>query len=211
MDPNQHQQQQQDHENLLVSLDSDGWLEDDELYDHEPVTVACASRHTMQYLSPRRAWTRNPHHHLPPPPPFGVTTYESAKQLMANSRGKNPTTPYAVMFAGGLCGILTTSLIYAIDVAKTLYQKALLGAGSGHATRPPISFFQTGSYRGLAVSVVRSCLLNMIFFCNFEWLGLAGSSSMLATLPLPRYATPTYPLTPQPFPTTHFLMSWFLC
>ncbi|RMY48755.1 hypothetical protein D0865_07901 [Hortaea werneckii] len=96
------------------------------------------------------------------------TTYESAKQLMANSRGKNPTTPYAVMFAGGLCGILTTSLIYPIDVAKTLYQKALLGAGSGHATRPPISFFQSGSYRGLAVSVVRSCLLNMIFFSNFE-------------------------------------------
>ncbi|RMY62806.1 hypothetical protein D0863_10822 [Hortaea werneckii] len=96
------------------------------------------------------------------------TTYESAKQLMANSRGKNPTTPYAVMFAGGLCGILTTSLIYPIDVAKTLYQKALLSAGSGHATRPPISFFQAGSYRGLAVSVVRSCLLNMIFFSNFE-------------------------------------------
>ncbi|RMX78391.1 hypothetical protein D0869_09130 [Hortaea werneckii] len=96
------------------------------------------------------------------------TTYESAKQLMANSRGKNPTTPYAVMFAGGLCGILTTTLIYPIDVAKTLYQKALLGAGSGHATRPPISFFQSGSYRGLAVSVVRSCLLNMIFFSNFE-------------------------------------------
>merc|ERR1711939_441518 len=96
------------------------------------------------------------------------TTYESAKQLMANSRGKNPTTPYAVMFAGGLCGIVSWACIYPIDVAKTLYQKALLSAGSGHATRPPISFFQAGSYRGLAVSVVRSCLLNMIFFSNFE-------------------------------------------
>ncbi|RMZ00535.1 hypothetical protein D0864_03704 [Hortaea werneckii] len=91
------------------------------------------------------------------------TTYESAKQLMANSRGKNPTTPYAVMFAGGLCGILTTSLIYPIDVAKTLYQKALLSAGSGHATRPPISFFQAGSYRGINVM-----LRNPASFTNLE-------------------------------------------
>lgn len=39
------------------------------------------------------------------------TTYESAKQLMANSRGKNPTTPYAVMFAGGLCGIVSWACV----------------------------------------------------------------------------------------------------
>ncbi|KAI7158033.1 hypothetical protein KC349_g5168 [Hortaea werneckii] len=124
MNPHQHQQQQQCHEDLLVSLNFDCWLEDDEQYDHEPVTVACASRHIMQYLSPRLAWTSDPYHHLPPPsPPFGVWEKER------------------VLFGGGLCGILTTSLIYPIDVAKTLYQKTLLGAGSGHATRPPISFF----------------------------------------------------------------------
>ncbi|KAI7205408.1 hypothetical protein KC316_g254 [Hortaea werneckii] len=171
MDSHQHQQQQQqqDHEDLLVGLVCDCWLEDDEEYDHEPVTVACACRHTMQYLSPRRAWTSDPYHHLPPPPPpFGVWEKER------------------VLFAGRLCGILTTSLIYPIDVAKTLYQKVLLGAGSGHATRPPISFFQSGSYGGLAVSVVRSCLLNMIFFSNFEWLGWAGWSLTHATLPFPR-------------------------
>ena len=43
-------QQRQDHEDLLVSLDCDCWLEDDEQYDHEPVTVACACRHTMQFV-----------------------------------------------------------------------------------------------------------------------------------------------------------------
>ncbi|TKA27148.1 hypothetical protein B0A50_04485 [Salinomyces thailandicus] len=96
------------------------------------------------------------------------TTYESSKQLMANARGKSPTSPYAVIFAGGTCGILTAFLIYPIDVAKTVYQKRLLGAGSGHATRPSISFFQSGSYRGLGVSVLRSCIINMIFFSNFE-------------------------------------------
>ena len=34
-------------------------------------------------------------------------TYESAKQLMANARGKSPTSPYAVVVAGGLCGIVS--------------------------------------------------------------------------------------------------------
>jgi hypothetical protein len=43
---------------------------------------------------------------------------------------------------------LTTSLIYPVDVAKTLYQKALLSAGSAHVERPPIRIFQAGSYRG---------------------------------------------------------------
>ncbi|GAB1739805.1 hypothetical protein NU219Hw_g4740t2 [Hortaea werneckii] len=63
----QQQQQQQDHKDLSASFGCDRWVEDDEQYDHEPVTVACASRHTIQYLLPRRAWTRDPYHHLPPP------------------------------------------------------------------------------------------------------------------------------------------------
>ncbi|KAK3071202.1 hypothetical protein LTR53_009052 [Teratosphaeriaceae sp. CCFEE 6253] len=96
------------------------------------------------------------------------TTYESVKQLMANARGHNPTSPYAVVVAGGLCGILTASLIYPVDVAKTVYQKALLSAGSSHVPRPPIRVLQAGAYKGLSVSVARSCLLNMIFFSNFE-------------------------------------------
>ncbi|WPH01009.1 Hypothetical protein R9X50_00384300 [Acrodontium crateriforme] len=95
-------------------------------------------------------------------------TYESAKQLMANARGKSPTSPYAVVVAGGLCGIVSWACIYPVDVAKTVYQRALLGAGSGHAPRPAIKFFQMGSYRGLGVSVLRSCIINMIFFSNFE-------------------------------------------
>lgn len=34
-------------------------------------------------------------------------TYESAKQIMSNARGKSPTSPYAVVVAGGLCGIVS--------------------------------------------------------------------------------------------------------
>ena len=39
-------------------------------------------------------------------------------------------------------------MIYPVDVAKTLYQKALLSAGSAHVDRPPIRVFQAGAYRG---------------------------------------------------------------
>lgn len=102
------------------------------------------------------------------------TTYESGKQLMANARGKSPTSPYAVLVAGGLCGIVSWACvsnckvqateydlmtghvqIYPIDVAKTLYQKALLSAGSGHAVRPKIRISGVGAYRG------NSCALRL--------------------------------------------------
>jgi solute carrier family 25 carnitine/acylcarnitine transporter 20/29 len=75
-------------------------------------------------------------------------TYESAKQLLANARGREPTSPYAVVIAGGLCGIVSWACIYPIDVAKTLYQKQLLQAGKNVTVRPPIKFFKFGSYRG---------------------------------------------------------------
>ena len=39
------------------------------------------------------------------------TTYESVKQLMANARGRNPTSPYAVVVAGGLCGIVSWACV----------------------------------------------------------------------------------------------------
>ncbi|KAF2159774.1 hypothetical protein M409DRAFT_70821 [Zasmidium cellare ATCC 36951] len=95
-------------------------------------------------------------------------TYESAKQLMGNARGKSSTSPYAVVVAGGLCGIVSWACIYPVDVAKTVYQKKLLAAGPHAASRPDIEFFKSTSYRGLGVSVIRSCIINMIFFSNFE-------------------------------------------
>lgn len=97
-------------------------------------------------------------------------TYESTKQLMANARGKSPTSPYAVAAAGGLCGIVSWACIYPVDVAKTVYQKQLLAARPGEsAPKPVITFFQKHAYRGLGVSVLRSMIINMIFFSNFEF------------------------------------------
>ncbi|KAI6792184.1 hypothetical protein KC363_g7907 [Hortaea werneckii] len=105
------QQQQQQHADPAVALDSGLWLEDDEQYDHEPVTVACAytfrrgvpgpASNTITYR--RRRLYAGYRLHLPQDTigtAIYFTTYESAKQLMGNSRGKNPTTPYAVMVAG---------------------------------------------------------------------------------------------------------------
>ncbi|KAK5188902.1 hypothetical protein LTR16_008113, partial [Cryomyces antarcticus] len=34
-------------------------------------------------------------------------TYESAKQTLANARGNSPTSPAAVVVAGGLCGLVS--------------------------------------------------------------------------------------------------------
>lgn len=114
-------------------------------------------------------------------------TYESAKQILGNARGASPTSPLAVMAGGGICGIVSWACTYPVDVAKTVYQKALLSTPSGKVEVPKIEFFSPGSYRGeaasftdssqmmtdlpstgLGVSVVRSCLINMIFFSMFE-------------------------------------------
>ncbi|KAF4551732.1 putative mitochondrial carrier protein 14 [Elsinoe fawcettii] len=96
------------------------------------------------------------------------TTYETAKQIFGNARGASPTSPFAVMAGGGLCGIVSWMCTYPIDVAKTVYQKALLANPTEQIEKPKIQIFQKGSYRGLGVSVARSCLINMIFFSMFE-------------------------------------------
>ena len=38
-------------------------------------------------------------------------TYESSKQLLANARGAEPTSPLAVVFAGGLCGLVSWACV----------------------------------------------------------------------------------------------------
>lgn len=53
------------------------------------------------------------------------TTYESSKQLMANARGKSPTSPYAVIFAGGTCGIVSWACVSTTNRGtKLIYLKA---------------------------------------------------------------------------------------
>ncbi|KAF2266578.1 mitochondrial carrier [Lojkania enalia] len=96
-------------------------------------------------------------------------TYESAKQLLANARGNSPTTPFAVVIAGGLCGLVSWACIFPIDTAKSIYQRNCLISGKDKATRPKIQFFNPRMYRGLGVSMSRSCVVNAIFFSAFEF------------------------------------------
>jgi len=100
-------------------------------------------------------------------------TYESSKQLLTTYRGdKSTTNPFAVVVAGGLCGIASWALIYPIDSAKSIYQRNCLTYCKGEKTMkaPKIQFFNRRMYRGLGVSMGRSCVVNSIFFSSFEFI-----------------------------------------
>ncbi|KAI9867175.1 MAG: hypothetical protein M1813_009453 [Trichoglossum hirsutum] len=93
-------------------------------------------------------------------------TYESGKQMLATYRGSSSTSPLAVVTAGGLCGI-----IYPIDSAKSIYQRnCLTHSKSRPIPTPKIEFFSRRMYRGLGVSMGRSCVVNAIFFSSFEFI-----------------------------------------
>ncbi|KAF1955461.1 mitochondrial carrier [Byssothecium circinans] len=96
-------------------------------------------------------------------------TYESIKQLLANARGSSPTSPLAVVTAGGMCGLVSWACIFPIDTAKSIYQRNCLVGGKGKQSMPKIQFMNPRMYRGLGVSMGRSCVVNAIFFTAFEF------------------------------------------
>ncbi|EXU99520.1 mitochondrial carrier protein [Metarhizium robertsii] len=98
--------------------------------------------------------------------------YESGKQLGTTLAGDNPNSnKLAVVTAGGMCGLVSWALIYPIDSAKSIYQRNSLlhSRGEKVAPAPKIEFFKRHMYRGLGVSMSRSCLVNAIFFSSFEF------------------------------------------
>jgi hypothetical protein len=100
-------------------------------------------------------------------------TYESSKQLLTTYRkDSSPTNPIAVVVAGGLCGVASWALIYPIDSAKSIYQRNCLTQCKGEKVKkaPKIQFFNKRMYRGLGVSMGRSCVVNSIFFSAFEFI-----------------------------------------
>jgi hypothetical protein len=52
-------------------------------------------------------------------------TYESTKQMMGNARGKSATSPYAVVVAGGLCGIVSWACVSRVGVLSDLCEVKL--------------------------------------------------------------------------------------
>ncbi|ELQ38670.1 integral membrane ornithine transporter of mitochondria [Pyricularia oryzae Y34] len=96
-------------------------------------------------------------------------TYESAKQILTSLSGTYQSNPLPVLISGGLCGIVSWALIYPIDSAKSIYQRNALMRSKGQTVEPvKIQFFQKHMYRGLGVSMGRSCAVNAIFFSVFE-------------------------------------------
>lgn len=64
-----------------------------------------------------------------------------------------------------------TNKLDPIDSAKSIYQRnsLLYPRGQKVEAAPKITFFKRDMYRGLAVSMSRSCLVNAIFFSSFEF------------------------------------------
>lgn len=58
-----------------------------------------------------------------------------------------------------------------IDSAKSIYQRNCLMYSRGQKVPPvKIEFFRRHMYRGLGVSMGRSCAVNAVFFSSFEFL-----------------------------------------
>ncbi|KAG6005027.1 hypothetical protein E4U21_000542 [Claviceps maximensis] len=98
--------------------------------------------------------------------------YESGKQIGTTMAGDNPNNnKMAVVTAGGMCGLISWAMIYPIDSAKSIYQRNSLLHSRGEKVEPApkIEFFKRHMYRGLGVSMSRSCLVNAIFFSSFEF------------------------------------------
>ncbi|KAL9056977.1 MAG: hypothetical protein Q9206_002542 [Seirophora lacunosa] len=90
--------------------------------------------------------------------------------VMGLYSGNSPTSPLSVAMAGGLCGLVSWACIYPIDSAKTHYQRNCLTKAKGQpVTIPRIQFNNASMYRGLGVSMARSCIINTIFFSSFEF------------------------------------------
>jgi hypothetical protein len=77
----------------------------------------------------------------------------------------------SVVVAGGVCGVASWALIYPIDSAKSIYQRNCLTSYKGKVKKAPkIQFFNKRMYRGLGVSMGRSCFINSMFFSCFEFI-----------------------------------------
>jgi len=67
--------------------------------------------------------------------------------------------------------MLTMILLDPVDSAKSIYQRNSLMYSKGQKVEPvKIEFFRRDMYRGLGVSMGRSCAVNAVFFSSFEFL-----------------------------------------
>jgi hypothetical protein len=105
---------------------------------------------------------------------FGI--YETLKQSINSAYGADKVNaPGAVMFAGAACGVLSWTMTYPLDTAKTQQQNRLVGLGakkamSDAASEASKSAARTLKWKGLEMVIMRSALQNMIQMSLFEYL-----------------------------------------
>ncbi|OLL22918.1 putative mitochondrial carrier [Neolecta irregularis DAH-3] len=97
------------------------------------------------------------------------TFYESFKWALTPHDGDAGTLTFAL--SGGLCGVFSWLLVFPIDTYKSIRQRDILTNPPGvliTRTRPLNYKSLRRMYRGVGVSVIRSCIVNAINFTVFE-------------------------------------------
>lgn len=105
--------------------------------------------------------------------------YESVKWSVNQILGlkNNETSQVSILLAGGLSGMCCWALIFPIDTTKSLIQKDIVtniirkqqGLNPLPKRVRKIQRFERKLYRGLGISVLRSFIVNMVFFSVFEY------------------------------------------
>ncbi|KAK9472429.1 mitochondrial carrier domain-containing protein [Dipodascopsis tothii] len=97
------------------------------------------------------------------------TVYESLKKTLMASNGPEEVSPLVIAFSGGMCGILSWSVVFPIDTMKSIFQRDILTRPPGTPpTRRTLSLSHPRMYRGIGASIVRTGVVNMTFFSIYE-------------------------------------------
>lgn len=103
------------------------------------------------------------------------SVYESFKSIFNNQfAGFEYGTKLSILFAGGLAGVSSWSLIFPIDTLKAKYQKNSvinIVRNKNHLPSKSIKLdfkLSKNLYRGLSLSITRTCLTSMVFFSLYE-------------------------------------------
>lgn len=104
--------------------------------------------------------------------------YESIKWATNALINSDPlqSSPVSIMIAGGMSGVLCWAAVFPFDTTKSLIQKDIVtnilrkqGGAEPLPTKSRGIVFGTRIYRGLGISMLRSFLVNMVFFTTYEF------------------------------------------
>ncbi|KAF3990340.1 hypothetical protein FT663_02182 [Candidozyma haemuli var. vulneris] len=104
--------------------------------------------------------------------------YEAIKWATNTLINSSPSqsSPISIMIAGGMSGVLCWIAVFPFDTTKSLIQKDIVtnilrkqGGAQPLPQKTRKIVFGTRVYRGLSISMLRSFLVNMVFFTTYEF------------------------------------------